>query len=28
MYALFATGHLRIMAEGENFLSQLLNIIR
>ncbi|HFR6746833.1 TPA: DUF4049 domain-containing protein, partial [Shigella sonnei] len=26
LYALFATGHLGIMAEGENFLSQLLNI--
>ena len=26
LFALFATGHLGIMAEGENFLSQLLNI--
>ena len=26
LYALTATGHLGIMAEGENFLSQLLNI--
>ncbi|MBR7365272.1 DUF4049 domain-containing protein, partial [Klebsiella pneumoniae] len=26
LYALFATGHLGIMAEGVNFLSQLLNI--
>lgn len=26
LFALFATGYLGIMAEGENFLSQLLNI--